>query len=444
MFSVVNQEDYPIAKRALSILGILLSILVATVVQPQTTAGTDTEGNVRMKLKERVLVSRGNETSAAYENVYYLSATDPTMIRVRIAEIGSDIYDVCRISYSADGGMTWGEDQPYQVSFATPAGMVRTGHGTPVPDPTTGRLVVLGTTSVLPNDEMLEALTYSFPTYRVSEDGGITWLFDNRIVHHGDAYSAGHPLPSVWTGKNAVHYSNVPFFDREGRFIVPVQITRLNPDGTIFCPPGALSFHEMLILIGTWQDDGQMRWEASEKISLQPDVSTRGVCEGAVAEMPDGRFLMVIRGSNAGNASLPGHKWYATSADGCRTWSEIRPWSYTDGTLFHSPSSYSTILPHSNGRYYWVGNICEDNPNGNGPDYPLFIGEIDPDTFLLRRESLCDIDTFLDTDPAPVHLRNFSLYEERSTGDIVLRMTRLWVDDARHLRGNAYLYRIEP
>lgn len=397
-----------------------------------------------MRLIQQTVACRGNEVSAAYENVYYLSGTAPAMIRIRLSEISDDIYDVCRISCSADDGRTWADDQPYQVSFATLAGMVRKGYGMPVVDPRTGRLVVLDGTSVLPNDAMLEALSYTFPTYRVSDDDGITWLFDDRIIHQGPEYSASHPLPSVWTGRNAVHYGNAPIFDRAGRLLVPVQITRLQPDGTLYCPPGALSYHETMVLIGTWDDGGRLRWEASAKVVLEPDVSTRGAVEGALAEMPDGRFLMVMRGSNAGNPALPGHKWYSVSADGCRTWSLPRPWAYVDGTPFRSPSSFSTIVSHSNGRYYWIGNICEQNPEGNGPDYPLFIGTIDPESFLLQQNSLLELDTWRDEDPAPVHLRNFSLYEERSSGDLVMRMTRLWVDGAGHMRGDAYLYRIAP
>lgn len=397
-----------------------------------------------MKLTQQTTSFRGNDVSAAYENAYYLSAAAPHMLRVRVSEVGDDIYDVCQISYSTDDGRTWGDDQPYQVSFATPAGMVRQGYGTPVADPHTGRLVVLDSTSVLPTDGMLEALTYTFPTYRVSDDGGITWLFDDRIIHQGAEFSAQHPLPEVWTAKNAVHYSNMPFFDSAGRLIAPVQMTRLSPDGTLFCPPGALSFHEMMVLVGTWQDDGRLRWEASERIIMEPDVSTRGAIEGAVAEMPDGRFLMVMRGSNAGNPSLPGHKWTCVSDDGCRSWSRPQPWTHEDGTRFHSPSSYSTILTHANGRYYWVGNICEDNPEGNGPDYPLLVGTVDPESLLLERDSLLEVDTYQPDDPAPVHLRNFSLYEERSSGDLVLRMTRLWVDEAGHMRGDACVYRMQP
>jgi hypothetical protein len=131
------------------------------------------------------------------------------------------------------------------------------------------------------------------------------------------------------------------------------------------------------------------------------------------------------------------------SADHGNTWSEVRPWGYADGAPFHSPSSYSTIVRHSTGCSYWFGNICEENPDGNGPDYPVVAGEIDQDSLMLRRDTVCRIDTYRKEDPAPVHLRNFSVYEERSKGDLIMRMTRLWVDKARHMRGDAYLYRIE-
>ena len=400
-----------------------------------------------MRLKDRsICFPATDEVSAAYESAYYLSATGPEMIRIRFLEIGDDIYDHCRISYSADEGGTWDYDQPYQVSWRTPTGVVRKDFGIPVADPRTGRLVVLSTTSVLPTDNALESLHYTFPTYRVSEDGGVTWLFEDRILQRDDAeaYSAEHPLKSVWIGKNALHFSNMPLVSSSGKLIAPVQITRLNPDGTIFCPPGALSFHEAMVLIGSWRDGGRLNWEASEKIILEPDVSTRGLCEGAVAEMPDGRFLMVMRGSNDGDYELPGWKWYCTSHDGGYTWSEVGPWGYSNGELFHSPSAYSTIVKHSKGRYYWFGNISADNPTGNTPRYPVVAGTIDPDGLLLDRDSIMEIDTRRADDTHEVHLSNFSVYEERCTRDVVMRMTRLWVDEEAHMRGDTYLYRIVP
>ena len=172
-----------------------------------------------MTVSERKVTYRGSDVSAAYETVGYRSAHEPKLLRQRFSEIGNDIYDLMRLSYSDDDGATWSDDHPYQVSYLTPAGTVRTGYGTLVADPGSGRLVALNTTSVMPRDHMLEALTYSFATYRVSEDGGITWLFEDRIIQNGEEYDPSHPLQAVWTGRNAVHFANVPFFDRAGRLI---------------------------------------------------------------------------------------------------------------------------------------------------------------------------------------------------------------------------------
>ncbi len=221
-----------------------------------------------MRVIERRVVSRGTEQTSAYENAFYLKASGPDMLRIRVSEVADDIYDACRLAYSSDYGASWSDDGAYQVSFTTPSGTVRKGYGTPVADPETGRLVVLDTTSVMPSDHMLEALTHTFPTYRVSEDGGVTWLFEDRIIQTGSEYSSDHPLDSVFTGKNGVHYANTPFFDRSGRLIAPIQITRLQTDGTLFCPEGALSVHEMMVLVGTWLPDGRMKWSVGDKVTL--------------------------------------------------------------------------------------------------------------------------------------------------------------------------------
>ena len=154
-----------------------------------------------MTVSERTLSYRGSDVAAAYETVGYRSAHEPKLLRQRFSEIGNDIYDLLRLSYSEDDGATWSDDHPYQVSHLTPAGTVRTGYGTLVTDPGSGLVVALNGTSVMPTDHMLEALTSTFATYRVSDDDGLTWLFEDRIIQHGEEYDPSHPLQAVWTGQ---------------------------------------------------------------------------------------------------------------------------------------------------------------------------------------------------------------------------------------------------
>ena len=269
-----------------------------------------------MRLIDRTIAYPEGPEGAAYELAGYLTADTLDMIRVRTLEVRSDIYDHCTISFSADNGRTWSESQPYPVRRETPEGVYRQSFGNTFVDPVNGRLLVTASQTLLPTDQMLEALTHSTLTYRVSEDGGRSWLFDEQVVQHGDAYSAEYPIDGVWTGKNVAHVANEMVFSSDGRLVLPLQRTCLQEDGTLFCPPGALSYHDLIMLIGAWQDDGRIRWTAGQPVTLPPEISTRGVTEGAVAEMPDGRFLMVMRTSNAGNLKLPGHKWYCVSHDG--------------------------------------------------------------------------------------------------------------------------------
>ena len=168
--------------------------------------------------------------------------------------------------------------------------------------------------------------------------------------------------------------------------------------------------------------------------------------------MPDGRILMVLR-ANAGTSPeySERRKWHCVSTDGGYTWGEPRPWSYTDGSLFYSPSSISRLIWHSNGHCYWIGNIADERPDdsqaGNWPRYPLVIGRVDPHDLLLERDSLCTIDTREEGDSPLLQLSNFNVYEDRLSGEFVLRMTRWnggcpWNDEPTD--ASVYLYRLQP
>ena len=90
------------------------------------------------------------------------------------------------------------------------------------------------------------------------------------------------------------------------------------------------------------------------------------------------------------------------------------------------------------GRYYWIGNISTGNPNGNSPRYPLVIGQVDPKTMLLEKDTLATIDARGPGDTGSLTLSNFIAYQDRVTGEIVVNMTRM----QSLTSGDSYLYRI--
>ena len=150
-----------------------------------------------------------------------------------------------------------------------------------------------------------------------------------------------------------------------------------------------------------------INWNLSQPVVGDPAKVTRGMDEPTLAEMPDGRILMVCRGSNDTKPSLPGYKWYSVSSDDGSTWTTPSPWTYSDGSSFYSPSSCSQLVETSQGKYFWIGNIVPNNPSGNLPRYPLVIGEVDPATMLLEKDTVTTIDDLGAGDSSSLELSNF-------------------------------------
>jgi hypothetical protein len=376
-----------------------------------------------MKMNRREWVRRqADPRFAVFETVSYSRSTGGDMIRFRWGEEADDIFGSLSLAYSTDHGRTWEEGAEWPAGEKRPEGVHREYWMPPVT--VGGRLLLLGASGVFRNDHALDGMTQYVPRYRVSDDGGRTWAVDEPVIQAGPGLDAAHPFPDVWVGRNSVMPANVPIVLKDGRVLVPCNVTVLDPEGRYFCPPGAYTYTAAGVLEGRWQADGRLAWKLAEPVRIKPEQSLRGAIEPTLAEMPDGRILMVLR-ANAGSVDPnSGFKWFSLSGDHGRTWSRPWPWTFSDGTPFFSPSSISLLTRHSSGDWFWIGNICPDSPSGNSPRYPLVIGRVDPLTLRLEMESLDVIDTRQEGDTERLQLSNFALYEDRQTGDMVLRLTR--------------------
>ena len=181
------------------------------------------------------------------------------------------------------------------------------------------------------------------------------------------------------------------------------------------------------MLIGRWADDNRIVWDVSEPIKGDGDRTSRGLYEPTIAQMPDDNIICVMRGSNGGERDKeykrPSHKWLSVSRDGGRTWSKAEPWTYSDGEPFFSPASMSRLIRHSNDRTYWIGNLSEENCRANNPRWPLVIGEVDPKTYGLIRDSVLVIDTKQPTRREST-CRTCTCSRDRETGDIFITTFR--------------------
>ena len=267
--------------------------------------------------------------------------------------------------------------------------------------------------------------------YSVSVDGGRTQTVNEQIIHEGQAYDAVHHLPGVRKGGNCVMIGDLgqrPLTRSDGVLLIPVQSSPADADGNYTNPGAGFTYTDCLLLMGHWQGD-HLRWTCSQRIVGEPARTTRGLIEPTIAELADGSILMVMRGSNDAAHDVPGHKWMAQSHDGGQTWTTPAPWTYDDGVAFHSPSACSQLLPCSDGRLLWMGNITPRNPQGNRPRYPLVLGEVDRTSGLLIRDSVAVIDARQEGEHELLTLSNFYAREDRETGDLLLHLPRFFAGD---------------
>lgn len=381
---------------------------------------------------------------------YYTTRAGNNLIRVYSYTSRSDTVEAAYIEYSENNGRTWSKPKEWPMKFEHSNGTGRRHPRGGYVDPKSGRYITIWTEGVLPTDEPLEGMKNWKLHYAVSEDGGKTEIVNKQIIHEGEEFDEIQHLPGVTVGKNCVMIGDLgqrPLTRSDGVILVPVQSSPTGPDGQYFNPGAGFTYTDCMLLMGRWQEDGSLAWRTSERIIGNPDMTTRGMIEPTIAELADGSILMIMRGSNDARPKLPGFRWMSRSFDGGQSWTTPEPWTYTDGAPFHSPSSCSQLIPHSDGRLFWMGNICQENPRGNHPRHPLVLAEVDLKNGLLIQDSITMVAERQPDESEYLTLSNFYVREDRETNELLLHLPRFYsqvnrVDDPNKFTTDLYLYRI--
>ena len=361
---------------------------------------------------------------AVWSFAYYTEAKGTRMRSIEQRISRSDTIDAAYTRESPDNGRTWSEPVKVVTGERRSAGMWRKHLRAGVVHQ--GKLLEFWNEGVLANDDPLDGLR----RWSIFSQNG-------QIV--GEGQTADHPWPGVYQGKNCVVLGDqacAPVTDGK-RVLLPVEVTLPDLDN----PGGGYSYSDAAVVIGMWKA-GAYRWHITKPLKGDPTRSTRGLVEPTIIKLGGRRWLMVLRGSNDRKPTLPSHRWFSTSEDDGESWSEARTWTYTNGEPFFSPSACSQLLRHSSGRIFWLGNITAENPRGNRPRYPFWIGEVDPSTALLKKDSLRKIDDRQPGEDEVLMLSNFYAREDRVTREIVLHMSRLF-PLASGWAGDAFDYRIK-
>lgn len=393
--------------------------------------------------KELFVKSPGKGT-AVMAFAYYTRMRGGALMSIEQRWSRSDTIDAAYYRCSNDNGRTWTSPVARATGERRPDGMLRRHLRGGYMDPGTGRFLEFWNEGILPSDDPLEGMRQWNVYYSIAAECGRITRDVRQIIHEGPEFGSQHPLPGVYTGKNAVMIGDNscrPISLKGGSLLVPVQISPLRPDGQLFNPGGGYTYTDAAVLHGRWKGS-HLKWQKSEIVKGDPDRSTRGMDEPTIELLADGRLMMVMRGSNDRKYDLPSYRWISFSSDGGWKWTEPEPWTYDDGETFYSPSSCSQLLRHSNGKLYWLGNIAPTNPCGNRPRYPFYLAEVALTSGRLRRNSLVVVDDRQPGEDELLTLSNFCAREDRETREVLVHMTRMFAFSDGWV-GDAMLYRIK-
>lgn len=347
---------------------------------------------------------------------------------VQGTEVRDDVPEQRKYRRSKDNGRTWSEFKPLPDIPKICAGHEVLMHRFDgAYDPASGVLIG-GMLHQIQTPGLWNNFTYA----DISRDGGETWTQSQQLVYEpGESFDPENPLKPAYLLHNHGYPGNNVLFHSNGTVLYflccantpddPQNATRMWKNGAI-------------CMIGRWDPKaangkGDYRWQPGGRMSISPELSSRGLLEPEAIELHDGSVAVVFRGSNEswdGSPPIkePGRKWYFTSKDAGRSFSELKRWCYDDGTPFYSSSSFHRTLRHSvTGKLYWLGNISATPPEGNHPRYPLIFAEIDDRTGLLKKKTLTAIDDRRPDQGPEIQFSNFSFFEDRESHHIEIYLT---------------------
>ena len=420
-----------------------------------------------MKLLEKKKIASHRPNRAPITAcVSYIHPTKPVLLRRAGWEIANDVQDDYTDLISRDNGRTWNESIAAPSSIPVEGGrIVHTEHVV--------FLVAERNLLILMTNDKLEPNMEA--GYDMDQVARIRILVgEPESVIRGTAPA---PLISDFGIKQGLYVSfTTAIQDSRGRILVPVMwqknvcalparplvkhAERLGMRGfaTRKDMPNVFSdVWEVGVLIGEFQsppvaasvsERNELRWHVSKPVPFDLDKTSRGLHEGSIAELPDGRFFMIVRGSNEGWPDVPGYKWLTFSEDGGETWSKVVPLPCDDGSLIESSCTGSGLFrSNKNGKLYWMGNLCLEGrrAEGNMPRSPLYIAEIQEKPVAIKRDTIAVIDRAQPGEHPDTQHSNFKFYQDRETGDVVFYLTRYserGVDNGAWLQADHYQYRV--
>lgn len=339
-----------------------------------------------------------------------------------------DRYIGIYLRHSADNGKTWSISHPFQEAKALgDREDLRYGNHLLYLDEEHDLLVMAYWRKVYKEqaggyvrDAVLAANATNRIYTQISRDGGISWEAPEQVIQEGDSFDELHWAEDVRVGYLSGMVAGCPHILKlsDGTLLMPFQV-QSDPDD--------LDVWKQGVFRGKWRADlSGIDWSLGEYVENPGrDQSKRGIYVGTLAELGDGRIMMVMRGfvgrTEDGSPAFPGEiKWKVISEDKGKTWSKPEVLTYSDGSPLWTSSSNSRLFrsAHS-GKLYLIAHVRE-MPLLGSPRRPLAIMEIAEDSAAVIKESVTILRDKAEGDTEGTRWEIRGIYEDRDTGNLVM------------------------
>jgi len=339
-----------------------------------------------------------------------------------------DRYDGIFLRRSPDNGDTWAISGTFQAIEASEDGAdIRYGNHLLYLDKDHDILVMAYWQKMYREREggyvshaVLDANTTNKMFTQFSRDGGQTWESPQQVIQKGVQYDAEHWADSIEVGKLSGMVAGCPSIVklRDGTLLMPFQVQ---------ADPNDLNYWKQGVFRGQWrQDMSGIDWELGAYVkNPSREKSSRGIYVGTVAQLNDGRVLMIMRGfvgkDEAGQPALPGEvKWYCLSSDSGETWSKPRILGYQSGSTVWSSSSNSRLFrSEETGKLFLITHVL-GKPQVGAPRIPLAIMEIDEQAIAVKEDTVTILRDRQEGDAKGTRWEIRGIYEDRDTARIVM------------------------